>query len=223
MQGKVLYVAQREFCIVGPDSGFDFIASDGATSCFIVSVQTDAAVGLCHLDRGIDALIILLEKITAPVAVHCVGGTIDANGLLPAITELLFPTGLIYLGNYSSMSIHISTRTIYTSPLPRSVRVGYEVRMARLFIISQPVELHHTREGFIVIQPFAFSAMPWLQDIINLPDNILLMYTSSTPEIEDDDFCQYVRATLSCIAKQNSDDIFALGAILFRVPTVTIE
>ena len=51
---RTIYVHQREFGVVAKNdpNGFDLIGSDDATTCHILVLDNQSAVGLIHLDGG---------------------------------------------------------------------------------------------------------------------------------------------------------------------------
>jgi hypothetical protein len=56
--------------------------------------------------------------------------------------------------------------------------------------------IHTSLSNEVRIEPFAYAPFKELDALLNLRDDILLQYTSTSPDVEDDDFCRCIRATL---------------------------
>lgn len=52
------------------------------------------------------------------------------------------------------------------------------------------------------VQPFRFRSIPDADVLLGLPDNILLQYTSTSPDVEEAGFCEDVRASMSFLKYQ---------------------
>ena len=87
------------------------------------------------------------------------------------------------------------------------------LRAARLWSTAPRTKLSvvHTQfshDNTISIEPFKFSTFKTLDAILSLPDHIMLQYTSTSPDVEEDDFCHRVRTTLRYIRAYQPEDIF---------------
>jgi hypothetical protein len=74
------------------------------------------------------------------------------------------------------------------------------LRSSRLWSGSCPPKLHliHTAySNTVCIEPFTYAPFKELASLLNLPDDVLLQYTSTSPDCEEDDFCQCIRSTLT--------------------------
>jgi hypothetical protein len=77
------------------------------------------------------------------------------------------------------------------------------LRSARTFSSSPPRQLSciHTQHsrGTITIEAFSYQAFAELDSLLNLPDELLLQCCSTSPRVEEDDFCNDLRATLQLL------------------------
>lgn len=68
--------------------------------------------------------------------------------------------------------------------------------------------IHSIRSNDLVIQPFAFPAIPGMETLLTLKDDMLLQYTSTSPTVEEDDFCHSIRTTLHFLREVSCASIF---------------
>jgi len=88
-----------------------------------------------------------------------------------------------------------------------------ELRAARLFSSSSTNTLsviHTPEESSFCIQPFEYQSVPCTDSLLNLPDEVLLQYTSTSPECESSNFCNSLRETLQFMNQHSAQDIFGL-------------
>ena len=103
------------------------------------------------------------------------------------------------------LAIHLATGHTFLAKADRSV-VGphMPLRNARLWSAGAGAIHHHpklslihtTTSNDLIIAPFAFQAIPGMERLLALPDDILLEYTSTSPTVEEGDFCHSIRTTL---------------------------
>ena len=56
--------------------------------------------------------------------------------------------------------------------------------------------------SLVWVQPFRFRSIPDVDVLLRLPDEILLQYTSTSPEVEEAGFCKDVRASMAFLKHQ---------------------
>lgn len=69
------------------------------------------------------------------------------------------------------------------------------------------------RNGRIRIQPFEFAPFPDMELFMALPDDIMLQYSSTSPECEADDFCDLIRK--SCAFMRDNESMGRSGVFLW--------
>ena len=114
------------------------------------------------------------------------------------------------------MAIHLTTGRVFLAKASTKVLGPHiALRNARLWSAGEDTHhssqlqlVHTTTSNEIIINPFAFQALPGMDKLIALPDEILLEYTSTSPSVEEEDFCSTVRATLRFLLEVPSARIF---------------
>lgn len=83
-----------------------------------------------------------------------------------------------------------------TGPLPA-------LRSARLFARNTAPQglsqIHCEKSCYVTIEPFAYIPFRGINSLLKMPDDLLLQYTSTSPECEEDSFCSSLRATLKLV------------------------
>lgn len=81
--------------------------------------------------------------------------------------------------------------------------------------------IHTHTSNSMVVRPFRYAPLPQLDTLLTLPDEIMINYTSTSPDVEEDDFCDSVRATLLFLKHVECERVFGAGcrqpAIFCRV------
>ena len=97
-----------------------------------------------------------------------------------------------------------SVESDVAGPLPvlRSVRLWSQSKERKLSVV------HTERSNQFVIPPFSFEGCPELQQLLQLPDDWLLRYTSTSPDVEESDFCSSVRETLRFLRDVECTHVF---------------
>uniref|UniRef100_A0A7S1GRA7 Protein N-terminal asparagine amidohydrolase n=1 Tax=Cyclophora tenuis TaxID=216820 RepID=A0A7S1GRA7_CYCTE len=86
-----------------------------------------------------------------------------------------------------------------------------ELRSARIWSNSGVKQLSLVHEPFynsISIDPFHFEPPSCAGTLLSLSDKMLLKLTSTSPEVEEDDFCDGIRSTLRFMSGVRTSDIF---------------
>jgi protein N-terminal asparagine amidohydrolase len=86
-----------------------------------------------------------------------------------------------------------------------------QLRAARLWSGNggKALAVVHTSSGnTMVVTPFTYSAFAQMDTLLRLSDPYLLQYTSTSPELEEDDFCSTVRSTLLFMGSVPCQTIF---------------
>lgn len=90
-------------------------------------------------------------------------------------------------------------------------------RAARLWAQHCPTPTLHCifthKSNHLVIQPYRIVKFKGLESLLRLPDHALLQYCSTSPDVEEDDFCPMVRRTLHFL-KENANT--TLDLLRFR-------
>jgi hypothetical protein len=164
------------------------------------------------------------SKITLDV--HIVGGFNDSKGSSREISNWLITLlASIAAEEKDSLVITLQTCAISSmnddsrnSPIGRGLAVDMKtgetflarcdeqvagpsipLRSSRVWSGSCPPKLHliHTAySNTFCIEPFTYAPFKELAFLLNLPDDVLLKYTSTSPDCEEDDFCRCIRSTL---------------------------
>ena len=106
-------------------------------------------------------------------------------------------TGAVYLAS-------VDDTVAGPAPTLRAARLWSTAPRTKLSVVHTQFSHNNT----ISIEPFAFSPFKTLDAILSLPDHIMLQYTSTSPDVEEDDFCHRVRTTLRYIRAYRPEDIF---------------
>lgn len=114
--------------------------------------------------------------------------------------------------------IELKTGNVFLASVEHDMEgPGYELRFARGWTISEDPPAHQLHvihdicgpnKGCIIVQPFQFRPFKEMYDILSLPDDIMLKYTSTSPDVEKDNFCDNLRRTLLFIQRVRWWDIF---------------
>ena len=65
----------------------------------------------------------------------------------------------------------------------------------------------HTSKN-MVVQPFRYSPLQQMDALLALPDAVLIKYTSTSPEVEEPNFCYSVRSTLAFMKRVKCESVF---------------
>jgi hypothetical protein len=164
------------------------------------------------------------SKITLDV--HMVGGFDDSKGSSRDISNWLITLlASIAAEEKDSMVITLQTCAIssmnddgHNAPIGRGLAMDMKtgetflarcdeqvagpsipLRSSRLWSGCCPPKLHRIHTAYsnaICIAPFKYAPFKELNSLLKLPDDVLLKYTSTSPDCEEDDFCRCVRSTL---------------------------
>jgi hypothetical protein len=164
------------------------------------------------------------SKITLDV--HIVGGFDDSKGSSRGISNWLITLlASIAAEEKDSLVITLQTCAISSmnddgrnSPIGRGLAMDMKtgetflarcdeqvagpsipLRSSRLWSGSCTPKLHliHTAySNTVCIEPFTYAPFKELASLLKLPDSVLLKYTSTSPDCEEDDFCRCMRSTL---------------------------
>lgn len=79
------------------------------------------------------------------------------------------------------------------------------------YSITKPSYQGKEAEARLVINPFKFEPFDCIDDVIQLPDDVMLQHTSTSPFVEKDNFCENLRQTLTLIKKEDWRTYFGPG------------
>lgn len=68
--------------------------------------------------------------------------------------------------------------------------------------------IHTSKKTGIEIQPFSYSVRPEMEQVLALSDEALLQLTSTSPLVEQEDYCAGVRASLQFMLETPSHEVF---------------
>ena len=68
--------------------------------------------------------------------------------------------------------------------------------------------VHHREQDFISIEPFVLKTFPDFHYFLKMPDDLLLEYTSTSPECEAENYCDEFRETARFLMSTNTEDVF---------------
>lgn len=78
-----------------------------------------------------------------------------------------------------------------------------ELRSARLFARNTAShalnQTHCEKSNHFVVEPFMYKPFRGIDSLLKMPDDLLLQYTSTSPECEEDSFCNSLRTTLTLV------------------------
>mmetsp|Transcript_495 Transcript_495/g.801 ORF Transcript_495/g.801 Transcript_495/m.801 type:complete len:383 (-) Transcript_495:1951-3099(-) len=85
------------------------------------------------------------------------------------------------------------------------------LRSVRLFAESETKTLsliHSSRSDTVKILPFSFNSFGHIDKLLKLPDKVLLQYTSTSPHVEEPDFCSCIRSSLKYLRDKKCKEVF---------------
>ena len=91
------------------------------------------------------------------------------------------------------------------APLLRAARLWSGNGGKKLSII------HTHTSSTMVVQPFRYAPLNQLEGLLSLPNPALLKFTSTSPDVEEDGFCDSVRATLLFMKHVACERVFGAG------------
>jgi hypothetical protein len=91
-----------------------------------------------------------------------------------------------------------------TGPLPdlRSVRLFSKPHMQELSLV------HSATSNDLKIEPFLFEPFEELPLLLSLPDEIMLQHCSTSPNVEEEDFCPLLRSSFRYLLDQDCTHVF---------------
>jgi len=72
------------------------------------------------------------------------------------------------------------------------------------------LQVHNFTKDQITISPFEFKPFHNIELFYKLPDDIMLSYASTSPDVEDEDFCTLVRECCYFLMNVSVDSVFAI-------------
>ena len=96
------------------------------------------------------------------------------------------------------LAIHLRSGNVYSAKVDNIVAgPAIELRAARVWSVREALSVIHTPSSgsFIRIQPFSYTSTPDYKRLLYLSDEVLLQVTSTSPDVEEEGFCDDVRST----------------------------
>jgi protein N-terminal asparagine amidohydrolase len=168
---------------------------------------------------------------------HLVGGFEDSEGCSFKISDWLLRHFSVLAREFQdSIKMSLETCSIssmndngYSAPIGRGLAIDLRTGVAFLANVDHgltgPVPelrairnwsdesslsiIHTSRSQFIEIHPFSYTPLQETQQLINLPDELLLQYTSTSPDAEEEGFCETVRASLRFLLVTPCSKVFS--------------
>jgi hypothetical protein len=176
--------------------------------------------------------------------IHIMGGFEDASGSSRKISEFLVHL-LANVADEERNTLRMTLKTCaissindngYSCPIGRGMGIDLHtgeaflakvdavvagpcqiLRSVRLWSSREQLSLVHTaRSSEFVVAPFDFTPCPEVNLLLKLPDHVLLQCSSTSPEVEEDDFCYNVRKSLRYMLHHKSHEVFAQPLIFSR-------
>ena len=111
------------------------------------------------------------------------------------------------------LAMNLKTGTVFLAKVDASVAGPMPVlRAARLWSGTcgkRLTVIHSPLNQSFSIPAFSYTSMPDLNTLLQLPDDILLQYTSTSPHVEEQDFCSSVRSTLTFMNTVKCESVFS--------------
>lgn len=169
------------------------------------------------------------------ITVHVIGGYLDGKGTSQAMTKWLFEELANLADEFTEARFTIATAVVSSlndngAPMARGLAMDTRtgavwlarctqvlgpvpcLRAARIFAPSPVPRLHcihSAKYSGIVIESFDYRPHTEIDVLLELDDEILLRYTSTSPDVEEMDFCSSVRSTLRFVRDEPSFKVFA--------------
>jgi len=95
------------------------------------------------------------------------------------------------------LAIHLKSGSIYAAKVHQAVAgPAVELRAARVWSVRECLSVIHTASSgnFMHIEPFSYSSSPDFKQLLYHSDERLLQLTSTSPDVEEEGFCDAVRS-----------------------------
>mmetsp|Transcript_7868 Transcript_7868/g.12304 ORF Transcript_7868/g.12304 Transcript_7868/m.12304 type:complete len:381 (+) Transcript_7868:58-1200(+) len=110
------------------------------------------------------------------------------------------------------MGISVSTGNVFLAKVDEAVKGPLqELRAARLWSSDDDNKLsiiQSISSDKFYIQAFVCEAVEQMKVLLELPDDLLMECVSTSPEVEEDDFCSSVRSSLRWITEMKCEAVF---------------
>mmetsp|Transcript_8603 Transcript_8603/g.10864 ORF Transcript_8603/g.10864 Transcript_8603/m.10864 type:complete len:702 (+) Transcript_8603:142-2247(+) len=73
---------------------------------------------------------------------------------------------------------------------------------------SSLLKVHSHHQEQIIIQPFPFKPFHNMETLLKLPDDVMLQYTSTSPDVEAEEYCSLVREQFQFIMNVRVENVF---------------
>jgi protein N-terminal asparagine amidohydrolase len=163
------------------------------------------------------------------LSVHIMGGYEDSNGSSRSISNWLIHlladiaeeervwlrvtllncaiTSMNDTGHGSpigrGLALNVRTGKVFLARCDEDVAGPHSaLRSARIWSRSATPKLsliHYERSNNISVEPFLYSAFQGIDRLLSLSDDVLVKYTSTSADCEEDDFCTSLRSTLKMV------------------------
>ena len=119
------------------------------------------------------------------------------------------------------LAVNVSTGEVYLAKVDDSMAgPAGEVRSARLWSSVDNGDSAATFEprlscvhkligrGCLMVEPFFYEPFPEIDVLLSLDDSVMLQYTSTSPDVEEEGFCDSVRSTLAFVRDTTPEQNF---------------
>ena len=118
---------------------------------------------------------------------------------------------------YRGLTLHSQTGKVRLVKAVDPSLHGPEETLRRVRLWSPPSQcqdllvVHDAHHERVRIEAFTFEPFPDMELFLTLSDNVLLQYTSTSPECEGEDFCDLLRANICFLRDVTPHQIFGSG------------
>lgn len=177
--------------------------------------------------------------------VHIVGGFEDADGASSNISNWLLKLFAELARDFKdSIKMTLETCAVsslndngYQCPIARGLAIDLrsgevflaksnqsvpaaQLRAVRIWSGLKSLSVIHTgSSNDLRVGAFSYTPIPEMKQLIELPDHLVLQFTSTSPDVEEDGFCASVRSTLRYLLEVPCTEAFGLSVnqpLVFR-------
>lgn len=112
------------------------------------------------------------------------------------------------------MGIDMRSGEVFLASCDLSCAPAMQLRNARIWAgggYGKLAVVHTPSNNRLTIQPFEFGVFDKLAKYLRMPDALMIRHTSTSPDVEEEDFCSSVRNTLRFIQAIDCERVFGPG------------
>jgi hypothetical protein len=131
------------------------------------------------------------------------GGTIRTSSFSSPIVRGMVMDVRSSWGRIHLLTQHVDRSLVGPEPILRHARLWSSAPEAKDIMV-----VHDYDQERVIVRPFTFHAFHGMENLLKLPDHLLLQCTSTSPECEADDFCNGIREVCRYLMKTRVEDVF---------------